>query len=270
MDEGAEITQQGVPISQASDDQKVLDTRWVTLNIFAEPTYSNTITLNLHNGLTTNIIVVYSHNLGYPPAFDYQINSISVSDGAALITATNLYADSNNIYLIPQISIFNPPATLTISLNLRVYTLNITTNFQAPTVNTISSVNPTQSNYGIEFPLPADVAPQIGNLPVNEYSFSTRLKPLNILQNGTVTASNGSISISYSYPKYPLYMLAQYFPNGYSFNTAVVANPLVGSLGFAGGQGTINSTTLTVSGVQSAFSGSYAYVLLKDPIGLKQ
>lgn len=275
MDEGAIISQQGIPIDQASDDQKVLDTRWVTLNIFSGPNYSNVLNLPMvldgalyvNTGYTT----IYTHNLGYLPAFDYLINSYTLSDPNAY-TSFEVYADTNNIYLAPSIVTTFSAITLSINITLRIYTLPITQSFQAPTVNTISSVNPTQSNYGVEFALPADVAPDISNLPIAEYSFSTRLKPLNILQTGTYTIPGvgGSIIINYNYPQYPLYMLAQYFPNGINYANLTIANPLVGSLGFQGGRGTISPTTITINGVQAYFFGSFAYILFKDPIGLKQ
>jgi hypothetical protein len=270
MDEGAIISQQGIPIDQASDDQKVLDTRWVTLNIYTEQIYTNTISLTLQTGLSTNYLTVYRHNLGYVPAFDYVVSQ-TCSDSTATF-GQDVVADNQNIYYIPNCSVNNPPATLTITIILRIYDLPITQSFQAPTVNTISSVNPTQSNYGVEFALPADVAPKISEFPVAEYAFSTRLKPLNILQYGTVTAVGGYISINYNYPNYPMYMLCQYYPNGYSRVGSLVklGNPAVTSLGFSGGHGTINSTTITVSGTQSIFAGGYAYILLKDPIGLTQ
>jgi hypothetical protein len=276
MDEyGAEISQQGIPVSQASDDQKVLDTRWKTLDIFGSNVFNTTVTLSTNAtggnlGFTTQYFVLYSHNLGYLPAFDYEINSISISDGSALANNILVVSDSNNVYLVPQIGSFLTSLTLTITITVQVYALDITTYFQAPTIQAVSTNNPTTSNYGVEFVNPTLAAPLIGELPVAEYNFSTRLKPLNILQNGTVATSNGSISINYNYPNNPIYLLAQYFPNGYNTANISIGNSLVGSLSFQGGRGTISSTTITVNGVQSNLIGSFTYILLKDPIGLIQ
>lgn len=270
MDEGAEISQQGIDVSKASDDQKVLDTRWVTLNIFVETTYTNSIQLTLNNGLSIDYVIIYKHNLGYIPAFDYSIIQ-NCSDGTAIF-GQNIIADSSNVYYIPNCSVNNPPATISFTITLRIYDLPITQSFQAPTVQSISTVNPSASGYGVEFINPNYASPIISNDPVAEYNFSTQLKPLNILQYGTTTTQAGFINIAYNYPQYPLYMLCQYYPNGYSRVGSFVKlpNPAVTSLGFAGGQGSINSTTITVSGVQSIFAGSFAYILFKDPIGLKQ
>jgi len=272
MANGAEISQQGVPVDKATDDQKVLDTRWKTLDIFREYTYQNTVTLQMSStNINTNYLTIFAHNLGYIPAHDYVINSYSVSDPSALVSSLPVYADTQNIYLLPHITSFVASPTLTVNITGRVYTLDITTYFQAPTVNAISTNNPTTSEFGAEFINPNLASPNISTDPIGEFNFSTKLKPLNILQCGTIATVSGGLIISYNYPVNPIYLLAQYLPNGFTTAKGInITTPLVGSLGFQGGRGSITSNTITVNGVQTAFSGSFAYILLKDPIGLAQ
>lgn len=273
MDEqfGAAISEQGVPLAQASDDQKVIDTRWKTLDILYDYTYSNTVALTMVSHFNTNYIEISTHNLGYLPAFDYEILSYTLTDPSATV-AWFAFADNVNVYLVPQIISLQANVSLTVSVAVRVYALNITQFYQAPNVQAISTANPSSTGFGIEFIKPADASPVIINNPINEYSFNTQLHPLNILQNGTYTIPSGgtTILINYTYPQFPLYLLAQYLPSGYVSTHVSVPGPLIGSLGFQGGSTTISSTALTVTGVQSTLSGSYAYILFKDPIGLNQ
>jgi|ERR1035437_4801109 hypothetical protein len=274
-DYGAAISTQGIPVDQASDDQKVLDTRWKTLNIFTEFTYSNTVILNINNpggslASNTNYFTIFAHNLGYLPAFDYVINSFTVSDNSqAGINQFNVYAGANNIYLVPTINtVLNANIILTINMTVRVYTLSITTEFQGSSVQGQAISNSKQSEYGVDFIKPGLASPNIINDTIDEYSFSTKLRPLNILQHGT-TFSKVVIHIPYNYPKYPFYLFCEYSPSGQTYNhKCTIPEPIVGDLGFQGGRGIITSTMVSISGLQSGLQGNYAYILFKDPINI--
>lgn len=275
MDEGAEISQQGVPLSQASDDQKVIDTRWITLDIFKEYTYTNSVTSGVSGDFAFPVIIVATHNLGYIPVFDYQITSISYSDPNLGILGANLWADTQNIYYAPEYFSLQPTVTTTLSIQVRVYTLNVTIPFTAPTVQAISITNNTDTGYGIEFVADNNASPNISQDPIGEYSFSTRLKPLNILQNGLTEAvvggqNNGYIIIDYSYPTNPIYQICQYFPNGIVNSNYNLPQALMGPLGFQGMRSTINNGVISITGEQAALTGWFAYIIFKDPIGLTQ
>jgi len=277
MDEyGAEISQQGIPVKQATDDQKVIDTRWVTLDVQNVYEYNSIVTVPLNDGGATQSIVLCTHNSGFLPAYDYVINSYSLSTHVIGETF-NFYADATNIYLVPFFEVGGSSIVLTINVTIRVYTLPITQSFQAPTVQSISAVNETNTGYGIEFVTEANASPQISEDPVGEYSFSTRLKPLNILQTGTYTVNDtagvpnsGYIVINYSYPQNPLYQLCQYYPSGISSAALSMTQALVGPLGYQGAKGSVGNGTILIAGSGSALSGSFAYILFKDPIGLTQ
>lgn len=276
---GAAISEQGIPVNTASDDQKVLDTRWKTLDIFAEYTYTNTLTINttaLGNGsnigFSKNFITIFSHNLGYLPGIDYIVNSYSVSDPNPLIEGFFPYADANNVYLAPIIGSVLTSLSLTISITIRIYALDITTFYQAPTQQPESTVNPNTSEFGAEFINPKFASPDIQDASIEQYSFSTKLRPLNILQHG-IASSTGNIAISYNYPKKPLYLLATYLPNGLPAGLAThisLPGPLVGDLGFQGGRGTITNDIINIRGVQASLSGNFVYILFKDPIDITQ
>lgn len=287
MDEdyGAIISEQGIPYKQASDDQKVLDTRWLTLDIVAEPVYTNTLTLATSApgdgstlGFTKGTIILYSHNLGFLPAFDYEIGSISISDPNAQNVAEDVevVSDGNNIYYFPNIGTIDTSITVTVTINLRIYNLPITNSYTAPVVQSTPVSAPTPSEYGVEFLNSNSTALDIQDASINDFSFSTALRPLTVLQTGTYTVTtsgpnDGFVVITYDYGEHPLYLLATYSPPG-TFTSltglATLVGPVVGSLSFAGSRGTISNNTITIGGQQAALDGSFAYILFKDPLDL--
>lgn len=284
-DYGAIFSEEGVPVTTASDDQKVLDTRWVTLDIAEEPNYTATLTLpttapgngSTLGGTYTNVIA-YSHNLGFLPAFDYEIVSSTVSDPNAVSVDPVFVSDGQNIYYSAGISTLLSSVTVTINVNFRIYNLPITTNYVAPVVQTDPTAAPVQTGYGAKFLNSNSLALSINNSSVENFSFNTQLRPLNILQHGPVTVPSspsdpnfGKIIINYSYNgRHPVYLLAIYYPTTAQNGNATLPSPSVGALTFSGGQSTITDTVLTIAGAQSALIGSFAYILLKDPLDIVQ
>lgn len=271
---GAQFSEQGIPLSSASDDQKVLDTRWLTLDIVAEPIYSNTLQLATTApgdgstlGFTTSSIIIYSHNLGFVPAFDYEITFQSISDPAADAAGLNVVSDSTNIYLVPDLGTVDTSITLSINISLRIHNLPVTASYTAPVVQSTPVTAPTQSEYGVQFLNQNSQALDIQDASINDYSFNTQLRPLTVLQTGTVTAP---ISISYNYGQHPLYLLCNYYPTTYASPSgkASIAGPVVSAMNFAGSRGTIVNNTITVNGQQASLTGSFAYILFKDPLDL--
>lgn len=275
MDEGAVISEQGIPVNSASDDQKVLDTRWVTLDIVAEPNYNSTVTMQTTApgdgstfGFTTSYIILYSHNLGFLPAFDYEIVSETFTGSIAQNTPT-VYADAQNIYFIPVVETVQTSLSISLNINLRIYNLPITSSYQAPVVQGIPITQPVISEFGVKFLDQNSTALDIRDASIDNYSFNTQLRPLNILQHGTVTVSNGSIVINYTYDQHPFYLLAPYSPSIYTDAGGVsIAAPLVSALSFAGSRGTVTNNTISITGQQSVLTGSFAYILFKDPMDL--
>lgn len=272
---GAEISEAGIPVKTASDDQKVLDTRWRTLDIVVEPVYSYSTTLptdapgdNVTFGSTTDYITIYSHNLGFLPAFDYSIDTFTISDPNATSTPA-LVSDKNNIYFVPEIGSVNTSVQVTIQISLRIYNLPVTLEYQAPVVQSQPVTGPINSGYGAKFLKQNTILGDINEGSPDDYSFSTGLRPLNILQTGTVTVSEGIVQITYNYGVSPLYTMAVYYPNNFTAAGGInISGPLVGALSFAGGRGTITPTIITVQGVQSSLAGEFAYIIFKDPMDI--
>lgn len=278
-DSGAEISQQGIDVSRASDDQKVLDTRWVTLDILSEPTFDLTQTFPTGApgggffGFATPILSLFTHNLDFLPAFDYEIDEFTCDDPAAIIDTSNFVSSGKAIYFVPSVGSLNTSVTLTISLRLRIFDLPVTEEYAAPVIQSTPLTSNTPSEYGAEFVDPGSVGISIDTATPEELSFSTKLRPLNILQHGTVKVPPpaGNISIDYNYGNPPLYILGIYYPLGLGASAqgnSDLEGPLVGALTFSGGRGTITDTNIQVGGVQSALAGSFAYILFKDPLNI--
>lgn len=272
---GAEFSQQGIDIGRASDDQKVLDTRWPTLDIAFEPTYNATVTMPITSFESHFIVTVFEHNLGFIPAFDYQVDIFNVSPvngGDLIFTNQNMWADKNNIYFNPLIETSDSSKSVTMSIRLRIYHVDITTFYQAPVVNPSPTDTNFDSTYGARFIGPNFAGQDMGTAPPEEFSFSSTLRPLTILQNGIQSTSSGILIIPYSYSNPPLYEVAVYRPNGLSkvtFDTVTQAGPLVGALTFSGGKSTATVNTLNIRGAQSSLAGQFAYILFKDPLNIK-
>lgn len=274
-DYGAEFSQQGIDIGRASDDQKVLDTRWPTLDIAFEPTYNATMTMPLTGSSTHIIFPVFSHKLGFIPAFDYQVDTFSVTPvngGDSILTNQNMWADKNNIYFNPVISSSDASKSVTMSIRLRIYHVDITTFYQAPVVNPSPTDTNFDSTYGARFIGPNFVGQDMGTAPAEEFSFSSTLRPLTILQNGTIATTSGVLIIPYSYSNPPLYSVGVHRPNGLSaaqFDSVTQAGPLTGALSFSGGKSTATSKTLNIRGSQASLAAQFAYILFKDPLNIK-
>jgi hypothetical protein len=277
---GVALAEQGIPITQASDDQKVLDSRWYTLDILDEPNFSLNVNRTPSGTTDTFITTVYQHNLGYPPAFDYIQNTFTYSGNFFVEAAYYLVSDANNIYLIAGALLANGGYSFVLDIQLRIYTVNITQTYQAPIVQATTVSNNQSVSYGAEFLNGSGGDLSLGQPPAQEIAFSTSMRPLTILQTGTATNAPalaylpGTIPLPYSTPYPPLFQLAQYFPaipgvSG-SLTNAIYSQistyPIVGSLSFAGSRSVIANSTIWIGGAQAELTGPFAYILFKDPL----
>jgi hypothetical protein len=286
---GASISVQGVPVKTASDNQKVIDTRWLTLDIFQDFNYSGTFSFNTSApgdgstiGYPTAPYLLYNHQQGFLPAYDYIINTFTCSDPTATVYHS-FYADTNNVYYAPELATIQQSVSITLNITIRMYTLPITQTFNAPNVQQQATSTPNSSEFGVEFINPQYAAPTISNASINQFNFTTQLRPLNILATGVYALTGypdinaGLVVIPYNHINPPLYMIAPYLPNGFkkqfNFPQFGMSQPLIQPLGFSGGRGKVTSKSITIGGVQGALGGVgafYAYILLKDPLTAAQ
>lgn len=271
---GAAISSQGIPVAQASDNQKVLDTRWVTLDILEEPTYNNTIIeVTNSNGFWTGFIPIHHHGLGRSPVFEAVITSNSYSSNVNVsLSNLNIYADYQDIYLIPSTLSSNidvETVSVTVSISIRVFSLPIERGFTAPNVKVTPRQGNVVSNYGAKFLNGNDSNVPIGIATPEQLNFSTTLRPLNIMQYGIATSSSGNVSIAYNYGgEFPLFDAANYYPpQTLNVGGGLNQNTLIAPFGKDVPRASVTPTQITLGGIQTEYGNNAAYILFKDPLG---
>lgn len=138
---GIRVALPGTDVSTAPDYNLVFSSDWPNLKIGANPT------VGLSTATSTDQ-VIYTHNLGFIPAFIPFIGFPNTAELTVPLDVNNLgqfvTADANNIYFIGD----TPP----VNMGLLIFVIDITQPFTAPVINTGSSgpaVNSSNVQYGI-------------------------------------------------------------------------------------------------------------------------
>lgn len=183
MSNGIEVTQEGVGVEKASDYQKVLDSRWLFMEVGLE--IDTTITLPAMGAQTAfgyqrvNIIRhgMTRRGVAYVPAFhgSYKINE----EYDPFIGEYNLAADDTWIYFYRTYSNGSTPAAYTVQVKAKVYTLPILEAYLAP-IEIAPLSGKTDSNIGIRALDGTDSSVDISESSSHGFSIDTRKKILSI------------------------------------------------------------------------------------------
>lgn len=240
MSNGIVISQQGIDLKRAAEYQKVLDSRWRFLEIEKE------IVLTID---TNAIIRVVDHNLGYLPFFTTVYPDSSLSrHGLTRATSRSVYIDTRF-------------ETIPFTICVRVFRVDVTSNYTAPVDFQIAAQESEKTPYGVKV-LKRDSGRGMDEKNKDFYSLNTRAKALSIHSHGSASASGGQITLQPALGYPPSYFLA---------STTTVSSgeeagaPAVSEFDALNCVASANAATITFSGAQSALSGSYAYLILKDP-----
>ena len=242
MADGVTISQQGIPVSEALDAQKVLDSRW----LYFEIAYEQRISLDTVPSVSIFNYDIFSHKLGFVPAFD--IYNITRDE----YMSSGVVANSEKVY-------FNgPPADNTdyssTEVLLRVYDVPILEEYEAPISVTLPSKTVVPSKYGVKITENNDFKIQ----ELTKYTLNTKGKALAIQRTGTETAdSNNKIIIEHKLGFPPTYLAAE-VASDKSYVNAL--NP-----SFVPVKSSANTRNLTFTGVQAALTGTWAYIIFKEP-----
>lgn len=185
---GVTFTQTGVPVALSSDYQKVIDSRWIFMEIANEGDIAYSFS-GAAGSLHYERIVIYRHNLGYMPAFESTIDL----NGADPFDAGSpgVFADENTIFLRRIIS------GATIGCNVtgyyRLYALPILNDYEAP-VELVSGASAPKTDYGMKF-----VNGQVPNVTpadnsVLGFSVDTTKKILSVHKTGLKYINQSSIA----------------------------------------------------------------------------
>lgn len=250
MTNGITISQEGIDVSQALDSQKVLDSRWRYFEIAQEKIVSlGTIT----SGKTTEI---YSHNLGFLPAFScYDIATGTYIQGGLRSDKTKIYFDGffNDTYYDPPSGTWLPTYS-NHKVLLIIYSVPITEEYFAPIEKTLPLKTASPSKVGVKI-----TTSNFRQQELSKYTLNTQSKSLAIQKTGVVLANSGTnflAVIQHNIGNPPIYLATQAEPR-LTYITAF-SPTFVPVISYADGR------TLTFRGAQSVLIGTFAYIIFKE------
>lgn len=246
---GIRVALPGTDVSTAPDYNLVFSSDWPNLKIIDNPMISMPTT-------PAGNIIIYTHNLGFIPAF---IPFIGLPNTAELTIpldsinnlAQNILVDTENIYFTGE----TPPA----NLGLLIFAIDITQPFIAPIINTGSSgpaVNNSNVQYGIRV---AKAGYDVANPDVRKFILRSdcRSPMVHAVAPGQVQ-SPGGYSYTHDLPYNPIFFAYQQNTQGSQQWCLVTSN--IANIKTQG------STIILDNGIGSVgvpFSASI--VILQDP-----
>jgi hypothetical protein len=266
---GLQFSQEGIPLNRAADYQKVLDDQWPFLDIAFEHEFTLTkLDFPTSNGYWVQEIL--SHDLGYIPAFTYR--EISFEDNLGIFEdPPDIIATDTKIYARGFWNSGIPQTYIIMRGLVRVFACDITKEFTSPIDKITPRVRSSAQKYGVKILNPNAINAKISDTELSHFSMNTNGKALSIQQTGTKVAGapNYNLQIDHNLGYPPTYFIAQYYlpsewvsiyPNPTGEKNII--RPLNGQLI---GISTSTNQRLTVTGAQSALTGNFAYLILKDP-----
>lgn len=179
--DGVIFTQQGVAVPGSSDYQKVIDSRWVFMEVEAENPIN--VTLPATGGVAVanrfyEKTIILRHNLNFLPAFEASISFT----GTAGIDDVTIHADENTIFLRRLITTSAHPSQ-TVTGSYRLYNLPILQEYEAPK-EIVSGASAPKTTFGMKF-VDGSV-PNVGPADVSTEGFSvdTTKKILSVHKHG--------------------------------------------------------------------------------------
>jgi len=238
-DFGFQIAQENVDIRRAADYQKTLDSRWRTLDAVFEVEVEV-----VHGG--SGDTMAFHHKLGFLPAFTARKIS-----GSGEVT---WWADRQKVYVRGDAG--------TYSVFLRIYDVDPTVEYRAPVLHISARPGSSASKIGAKFLNQHRTSQGMRDDEKSHYSLNTQAKAMGIQQTGVVeaTVSNGHelvITHDLGYP--PTYLTAE-------MDLTDTSNPKIAVMGNVLGRVTANSVQVRIVGALAVLLGSWAYLVLKDPI----
>ena len=183
MSNGIEVTQEGVGIDKASDYQKVLDSRWLFMEVGLE--IDTTISLPAMGAQTSfgyQRVNIMRHGMtregvAYIPAFhgSYKINETY----DPFLGEYNIGADDTWIFFYRTYSNGSTPAAYTVQVKAKVYTLPIMDAYLAP-IEIAPASGKSSSNIGLRALDGTDSSVDIGESSAHGFSIDTRKKILSV------------------------------------------------------------------------------------------
>lgn len=279
MANGIAITQEGIDVENASDYQKVLDSRWLFFEVLADLEETITIpdlgTPSTNGYQRVNIVRHGATKGGRPfvPAFHSgwkrEEAFVDFDDQYVYENLCGVAADDEYIYFYRRyLSGYNTPA-FTVSVNAKVYNIPILEDYLAP-IEVAPLSFKRDTGIGIRALDSSNATTTIESHASTGFSIDTRKKILSIhkVMQKNIDNSGGAddsrIPHDNTYP--PSYMFCSIIDNINGAGQAVKplyhisVVPLVSA----------DNTYLYFKGVQSVYKDHIAVIIIKDPIEVAQ
>lgn len=180
---GIIFTQSGVPVKGSADYQRVYDSRWKFLEIEFDRKF--VVDLPYVPGIGTSKrhderVNIVQHGLGFVPMFETDFVNQDYSTGVN--GPAEIFADEQYVFFQRFITTSGADAQK-ITLNIRLYNLNVLTSYTAPKGLPQGSQSP-RSNIGIKFLDGQTPGVEVGDNAVRGFSVDTTKKIISIHKHG--------------------------------------------------------------------------------------
>ena len=291
MPNGISVAYRGTDISNSSDYSRSIDSRWKFLEVAFEDQVTITLPAIAGSGDTTKgyeqRYEIVKHSLNKYPLFEVSVEIISGTPASSqsgdgkqnfwgytfYAFPFNIYSDLNSIWMFPQYYSANGQNAVTLLVKYRVYTLDITEEYQAPAVS-MPNANAGTISTGIKI-LDGTQSIDVTAQSPEGFSLDTTQKTLAVhsVHVQAVDNVNNTVNHTVGYPPTYFIMYAPFQPfsqyyTGYNIPhrtwtlSGQMFEPLV--------RITATNNYLQFKGVQAVFQGTYSFVILKDPAEVAQ
>lgn len=274
MGQGVIISQSGIPVNQANDYQKALDSRWKFMEISIEQDIDISLPSYLANG--TYAFKLFDHGLNYLPGFEIYEKYPYTTPMWTYLSNYNPYvsgyvADKQSVYVMVQYSTGIAALPLRVQLSARVYALDITTEYQAPSDPPTTAAEPTIDTIGAAFTNQAKGG-SVRSTDPETFTLYTPIKSIAVHKTGTQKPVSNIVTITHNVNYPPTYLVTNVYnpttpgnPYTKAFPDSSIIKPLSTTLF---GLVVASANTLQAfGGPQTALDAqaTFAYVILKDP-----
>jgi len=231
---GLKIVQRGIDVSQAADYQTVLDSRWPLVQYI-----DHLIDITLPSSST---MIVYTHNLGYAPGWEFYPDGGDVSSG---------YTDQTNFYTT------DTGLSQHIQGRLRLYLHDFHVPYKSDSITISPDTETHNQDTGMKIVDTNEGSGSMRSSDYNDFSLNTNAKALSLhmVGNQAINSTTGFADIVHSLGYLPTFMAWQ------SDSTASRISQ-INTFSFA------NTINLSFRGAQAVLTGYVAYLILKDPVVL--
>lgn len=191
MARGISVTRQGIPVDRAADYQKVLDSRWLFMEVEHDLDMQVVIPVGVANGVDgyDQRVNILRHNLGFVPAFHASWKPPAawnsyVTDGYHPdLLGAQLWCDDEWFYFTRFVDLSTNSASMTLDIRALIYNLPIFKDYQAPTEIAVGTA-PTKSNYGLRALDGHDSSVSIDGNSSHGFSVDTKKKVIGVNRVG--------------------------------------------------------------------------------------